>query len=45
MDIAKASGNPVKECVHLERVKYADPYVPAASVKNDSLQEMLDKGL
>ncbi|KAM8862762.1 uncharacterized protein AB9W97_017970 isoform 2-T3 [Spinachia spinachia] len=45
MDVAKASGNPGKECVHLERVKYADPYVPPESVKNHSLQEMLDKGL
>uniref|UniRef100_A0AAQ4PPL1 C2H2-type domain-containing protein n=1 Tax=Gasterosteus aculeatus aculeatus TaxID=481459 RepID=A0AAQ4PPL1_GASAC len=45
MDVATASGNPGKECVHLERVKHADPYVPPESVKKNSLQEMLDKGL
>ncbi|KAL7396910.1 hypothetical protein ABVT39_013480 [Epinephelus coioides] len=45
MDIAKASGNPGKECIHLERTKYASPYVPPASLKKDSLQEMLNKGL
>lgn len=45
MDIAKSSGNPGKECVHLERTKYASPYVPPASLKKDSLKEMLSKGL
>ncbi|XP_056298965.1 uncharacterized protein LOC130211941 [Pseudoliparis swirei] len=45
MELANASGYPGKECIHLERIKYADLYVPPASVQHISLQEMLDKAL
>lgn len=45
MKIAGTSGNPGKECVHLERTQHAAPYSPAASLTLLSLQQMQDKGL
>uniref|UniRef100_A0A096MCW4 C2H2-type domain-containing protein n=1 Tax=Poecilia formosa TaxID=48698 RepID=A0A096MCW4_POEFO len=45
MQIAWSSGNPGKECVHLERTKHAKQYVKPAVLKSASLQDMLSKGL
>ena len=45
MKIGRASGNPAKECIHLERTKHADPYARPASLTLHSLKEMHDKGL
>lgn len=45
MLIGGSSGNPGKECVHLERTPHADAYTPPASLTVQSLQAMKDKGL
>lgn len=45
MQIAWSSGNPGKECVHLERTKNAKQYMTPAVLKSASLQDMLSKGL
>ncbi|XP_033970117.1 uncharacterized protein LOC117469770 [Trematomus bernacchii] len=45
MKIAWCSGNPGKECVHLERTKSAKPYSQPAVLTSTSLQDMLSKGL
>ena len=41
MQIARSSGNPGKECKHLERTKNAKPAVLISA----SLQDMLSKGI
>lgn len=45
MSIAANSGNPEKECFHLERVKTATSYSTSAALRTESSQEMLEKGL
>ncbi|KAG9280291.1 hypothetical protein AMEX_G2979, partial [Astyanax mexicanus] len=45
MGIATRSGNPGKECHHLERTRNAQVYSPPPALRNDSLQEMVEKGL
>lgn len=45
MQIACSSGNPGKECIHLERTKHAKRYMNPAVLKLDSLKDMLCKGL
>ncbi|XP_068584524.1 uncharacterized protein, partial [Cebidichthys violaceus] len=45
MQIAWSSGNPEKECVHLERTKTAKPYAKPAVLTSTSLQDMVSKGL
>lgn len=45
MQIAWSSGNPGKECAHLERTKNAKSYVKPAVLQCTSLKEMLSKGL
>ena len=40
-----SSGNPGKECVHLERTKNAKSYVKPAVLQCNSLKDMLSKGL
>ncbi|XP_070404893.1 uncharacterized protein [Nothobranchius furzeri] len=45
MQIAWSSGNPGKECVHLERTKHAKQYVKPAELTPASLKVMLEKGL
>jgi len=45
MGIAANSGNPGKECFHLERTRTATSYSPPEALCNESLQEMIEKGL
>lgn len=45
MSIAGQSGNPGKECFHLERTKNALPYIPPAGLCNESINEMVEKGI
>ncbi len=45
MSIAANSGNPGKECFHLERTRTATSYSPPTALHNESLQEMQEKGL
>ncbi|XP_016402574.1 uncharacterized protein LOC107735388, partial [Sinocyclocheilus rhinocerous] len=45
MSIAANSGNPGKECFHLERTRTATSYSPPPALRNESLQEMQEKGL
>ncbi len=45
MSIAANSGNPGKECFHLERTRTATSYSPPTALCNESLQEMQEKGL
>lgn len=45
MQIAITSGNPGKECLHLERTKNARPYLKPADLTLKSLKEMHKKGL
>lgn len=45
MKIAWSSGNPGKECAHLERTKNAKPYIKPAELQCTTLQDMLSKGL
>lgn len=45
MQMARFSGNPGKECVHLERTKNAKPYVKPVVLTSKSLQDMLSRGL
>ena len=45
MRIAWSSGNPGKECVHLERTTNAKPYAKPAILTSTSIQDMQSKGL
>ena len=45
MQIAWSSGNPGKECWHLERTSKAKPYIKSAVLTSTSLQDMLSRGL
>lgn len=45
MQIAWSTGNPGKECSHLERTSKAKPYIKPAVLTTTSLQDMLSKGL
>lgn len=45
MQITWSSGNPGKECIHLEWSKNAKRYIKPAVLKLDSLQDMISKGL
>ncbi|XP_036943300.1 uncharacterized protein LOC119013056 [Acanthopagrus latus] len=45
MQIAWSSGNPGKECKHLERTKNAKSYAKPAVLTSASLKDMLSKGL
>lgn len=45
MWIAQSSGNPGKECIHLERTNRGKPYTKPAALTSTSLQDMLSKGL
>ncbi|KAM4559246.1 uncharacterized protein PAE49_013719 [Odontesthes bonariensis] len=45
MRIAGTSGNPGKECIHLERANRGKPYTKPAVLTSTSLQDMLSKGL
>ncbi len=45
MSIAANNGNPGKECFHLERTRTATSYSPPTALRNESLQEMQEKGL
>ncbi|CAM4298492.1 unnamed protein product [Leuciscus chuanchicus] len=45
MSIAAQSGNPGKECYHLERTRKALSYIPPPILKNESVNEMVEKGL
>lgn len=45
MQIAWSSGNPGKECAHLERTANAKSYIKPAALTSTSLQDMLSKGL
>ncbi|KAL7402512.1 hypothetical protein ABVT39_015981 [Epinephelus coioides] len=45
MRIAWSSGNPGKECIHLERTNRGKPYTKPAVLTSTSLQDMLSKGL
>lgn len=45
MQIAWLSGNPGKECAHLERTSKAKPCIKPAVLTCESLQDMMSKGL
>ncbi|XP_067308141.1 uncharacterized protein [Pseudorasbora parva] len=45
MSIAAQSGNPGKECYHLERTRKAHAYIPPPALNNKSVKEMAEKGL
>ncbi|XP_049341268.1 uncharacterized protein LOC103037290 isoform X1 [Astyanax mexicanus] len=45
MSMAAQSGNPGKECFHLERTKNARCYSPPPPLCNASLEEMAEKGI
>ncbi|KAL6481153.1 hypothetical protein MHYP_G00092330 [Metynnis hypsauchen] len=45
MDIAERSGRPGRERLHLSRAQTASVHIPPAVLQEDSLQNMMDKGL
>lgn len=45
MSIAAQSGNPGKECYHLERTRRAHVYIPPPALNTESLNDMVKKGI
>ncbi|XP_055023112.2 uncharacterized protein [Misgurnus anguillicaudatus] len=45
MNIAAQGGDPGKECLHLERTRNSLPYITPAVLCNESINEVVDKGI